>query len=176
MSSSERPSRRRLLAAAAVLATPALLAACGLHPLYGGAAGREVNPALASIAIRTPNNQLGQQFKVALVDALNPAGIAEPERYNLDVQLDQQSTVLAIQLNDNITRYNLTLIATYQLRQRDDGTVLLRSATRRVASYNVVKAPYATLVAKQDAAQRALVEMSQEIRDRLAIHFASRKT
>ena len=107
--------------------------------------------------------------------SIRPAS-PRPERYDLDVQLDQQSTALAIQLNDNITRYNLTLFATYQLRQRDDGTVLLRSATRRVASYNVVKAPYSTLVAKQDAASRALVEMSQEIRDRLAIHFASQKT
>ncbi len=47
MSSSERPSRRRLLGVAAALAVPALLAGCGLHPLYGGAVGREVNPALA---------------------------------------------------------------------------------------------------------------------------------
>jgi LPS-assembly lipoprotein len=175
MSSSERPTRRRLLGAAAALAAPALLGACGLHPLYGGYVGQQVNPALAAIDIRTPNNQLGQQLKVALVDALNPAGIYETELYDLDVQLDQESTALAIQLNDNITRYDLTLIATYQLRRRADRAVLLRSATRRVASYNVVKAPYSTLVAKQDAASRALVEMSQEIRDRLAIQFAKRE-
>ncbi len=96
-----------------------------------------------------------------------------PERYDLTVQLDQESTAEAIQLNANITRYDLTLIATYQLRRREDQVVLMRSATRRVASYNVVKAPYATLVAKQDAASRALIEMSQEIRDRLAIQFAN---
>jgi DNA polymerase III subunit delta len=48
---------------------------------------------------------------------------------------------------------------------------LYRSAVRRVASYNVIGEPFATLIAEQDAERRAAVEVSREIRTLLTIFF-----
>ena len=46
-----------------------------------------------------------------------------------------------------------------------------RSALRRVASYNVVTDPFATLMAEQDAELRAATELSRGIRTLLTLHF-----
>lgn len=48
---------------------------------------------------------------------------------------------------------------------------LYRSAVRRVATYNVIREPFATLVAEQDAERRAAVEVSREIRTLLTLFF-----
>ena len=48
---------------------------------------------------------------------------------------------------------------------------VIRSAVRRVASYNVVADPFATLIAEQDAERRAAVEVSRVIRTQLTIFF-----
>ena len=46
-----------------------------------------------------------------------------------------------------------------------DGTV------SQINSYNQITAPYATLVSRQDAIERALEEAAREVQIRLAIYF-----
>lgn len=174
MSSSEPLGRRRALALLA-LAGPAL-AACNLRPLHGGAAGPETNRELAAIELDVPRSRMGQIVRNELMAELNPAGLSVPTRYRLRVRLDRQRDALAIQLDETVTRFNLTLLARFDLRRKVDDATLYQGAVRRVASYNVVRAPYATLVAEQDAERRAAVELSREIRARLAVQLAKTPT
>jgi LPS-assembly lipoprotein len=148
------------------------MAACNLQPLYGGRAGQQVSRTLATVEIYTPRNRIGQLLRVQLADELNPEGVTSPRQYDLLVRLDRFRDALAIQLDDTVTRYNLTLLATYELRRRTDNAVVFSSAARRIASYNVVEAPYATLAAEHDAERRAVEELAVEIRTRLSIVFA----
>jgi LPS-assembly lipoprotein len=168
--SSSSASRRRLVGLAAV-ALPGLAAGCNLRPLHARRETGDVNTALAAITVETPRSSLGRLMREELEVALNPAGVTAPAVYTVDVQLERFSDALAIQLDDTTTRYNLIISARYQLRRRVDNAVVYRSAARRVASYNVVRAPYATLVAEQDAERRAVAELAQEIRTRLAIQL-----
>lgn len=166
------------------LALPAALGACGLRPLYGTVGGIETAEELAAIEIAAPRTRLGRILENQLIDDLNPAGLAVAKRYRLDVELRRTEKALAIQLDDRVTRFDLTLAAFFTLRPEtaaappDAGEQageapppLYRSAVRRVASYNVIREPFATLVAEQDAERRAAVEVSREIRTLLAIHF-----
>ncbi len=196
------PGRRRALRLAAALALPAALAGCGFRPLYGGARGNVAAADLAAVEVHAPLTRLGRILENQLIDDLNPGGLAVAKRYRLDLTLERNKKALAIQLDDTITRFDLTVSAIFALRpiagadageppadvlaageaSADDATTaaegdagrpapLYRSAVRRVASYNVIREPFATLIAEQDAERRAAVEVSREIRTLLTIFF-----
>lgn len=199
-----RPAgRRAVLRLAAVLALPAGLAACGFRPLYGGDRGDVAAADLAAIEVSAPLTRLGRILENQLIDDLNPAGLSVAKRYRLDLSLERNQKALAIQIDDTITRYDLTISAFFALRPIDgsappappsgeaaddaaeaenaatDPAVaesgrpepLYRSAVRRVATYNVIREPFATLIAEQDAERRAAVEVSREIRTLLTLFF-----
>lgn len=190
-------TRRRWLG----LTLPALLSlsagGCGFRPLYAGDAGGKVSNELAAIEVRTPTTRIGQYLKNQLIDDLNPAGVSVAKLYQLDVELRRTEKALAIQLDDNITRFDLTLAAFISLNplgaepvalapmdeeladevdvatdeEPDRAPPLYRSAVRRVSSYNVVQDPFATLIAEQNAEERAAVELSRNIRTLLTLYF-----
>lgn len=186
MSWSEPLSRRSCLGLGAAAFLPAAAGSCGFRPLYGGAPGGEVAAELASIEVVTPDTRVGQLLKNRLLDDLNPSGMTVASRYRLTLELRRTETALAIQLDETITRFDLTLAAFFVLTSLEadgvspasagaDGDAAsgpaYRSALRRVASYNVVSDPFATLMAEQDAERRAATELSRGIRTLLTLHF-----
>lgn len=163
------PLARRTL----LLGLGAALGGCGFRPmLLAPDEGPEVREHLAAVEITGLNGRLGQLVRRALLDELNPASVEVPRRYLLAVRLRRTSNALAIQLDNTITRYNLTLIAQIQLLDQEQRTPLYSSTVRRIASYNVRRAPYATLVAELDAERRAAREIGNNIRTLLAVYFA----
>lgn len=134
--------------------------------------GPEVSERLAAVEITGLNGRLGQLVRRALLDELNPSALDVPSRYLLAVRLRRSSNALAIQLDNTITRYNLTLTARFQLLDQEQRTPLYTSTVRRIASYNVRRAAFATLVAEQDAERRAAREIGNNIRTLLAVYFA----
>jgi LPS-assembly lipoprotein len=162
--------RRRAL----LLGLAAGLGACNFRPLYlaRGADDIPVQTELAAIEIRGLDGRLGYLLRDALLDELNPATIDVPPRYVLNVRLRSSARALGIQLDNTITRFNLTLTAAFQLREKAANDVLVASTVRRVASYNVSREPYADLIAAQDAERRAAQEVATDIRTLLAVRFA----
>lgn len=163
--------RRRL--AAFLLAPLLLLAGCGLQPLYGGAAGERVREALASLTVEAPRTRIGAALREALERELEAAGPPAPSaRYLLKLAIERQREALLVQLDDSITRYELTLTARYDLVDLGQDRVLLRTAAQRSASFNVVQQPYADTMAERDAEERAARELARAVRNRLALFFA----
>ncbi len=173
-SSESRGDRRtagRLLLSAFLLP----LAGCNLRPLYRGEAGAALDGELAAIVVETPKTRTGWLLREQLERDLRASGRAAAPRYLLRIRLERRQRALAIQLDDSTTRFDLTLAAFFTLEDRADGRPIYRSSVRRVASYNVVGAPFATLMAEQDAERRAAIEISRAIRTRLALFFADRE-
>jgi LPS-assembly lipoprotein len=179
MSSSERQEagtgrigRRGALAA---LAVGLLLGGCSIRPLYSNAPDE---PALlddlAAIEVKTPAERLAQLVRLEVEENLNPAGLAVPPRYELLMEVEDYNNSLAIQLDSTVTRYDLTLLASFSLREIGTVEPLYTSAARRVASYNVVRQPFATEMAERDAARRAASELGRDIRTQLALFFDGR--
>lgn len=162
--------RAVVLGGVALLATAAL-GACGFRPLLVRADGESVRSQLAAIQVTGLSSRLGQQLRIALEDNLDPTSSGVAPRYDLAIRLRRTNKALAIQLDNTITRYNLTLAAGFDLIGREDQQVLYRSSVQRVASYNVRRAPFATLSARNDAERRAAEEMAGDIRTLLALHF-----
>ncbi|MGI9499260.1 MAG: LPS assembly lipoprotein LptE [Geminicoccaceae bacterium] len=163
--------RRTLIFAGFALAATAPLGACGFRPLLHQAQGESVRGHLAAVRVSGLGGRLGQHLGTALEDNLDPTSSGESARYDLAIRLRNKNSALAIQLDNTITRYNLTLTAGFVLTRMEDQKVLYRSSVRRVASYNLRRAPFATLTAQKDAERRAAKEIADDIRTLLALHF-----
>lgn len=161
------PGRRAL-----ILGLCVALGACGFRPLLTADDGPEVRADLGAVEVQGLGGRLGQLVHNALLDELDAAAAADPSRYVLTVQLSRYSDAFAIQFDNTITRYNLTLVADFRLTRREDQQVLYQSVVQRVTSYNVLRQPFATLVAEQAAERRAAEEVGNNIRTLLAIYFA----
>jgi len=164
-------NRRTLVRLGGALAVTSSLGACGFRPLLAPADGEGVRDQLAAVNVKGLSSRTGQHLKIALEDNLDPTSLRPPLAYDLNIRLRRTNKALAIQLDNTITRFNLTLSATLQLVRRDDGGVVYRSNVRRVASYNVRGDPFATLTAENDAERRAAQEVANDIRTLLALHF-----
>lgn len=172
-------SRRRLLAAAALLplggGLGGALSGCVVRPLYGTAAtsgeGRGADD-LAATAIRPIANRSGQQLHNALRDMLNPRGQPTSARYDLAIGLEENLRESGLRRTETSTRGTLTLRTDYRLTDREDGRLLTSGRAQSIVGYNLVDSGYANHVSASDARERGLRELAQEIRRRLALHFA----
>ena len=149
-----------------------LLAACGFRPLYGE---RSHTPAvgaqLAAVEIAPIDDRLGQMVRNHLLDAMNPKGVPQGSLYRLEVVLSPTRENLAFREDEVTTRVNLRVSANYVLRPARADEVLTQGSARVIASYNVTRQEYATLVADRDAQARAAREIADEIVSRLAVWF-----
>ncbi len=151
-----------------------VLAGCGFQPLYGGGERNPTVTELNLIEIAPIPYTAGQALRNSLIDRISTDPTGLPALYVLDVSLEQSRSALAIQFDDSITRYNLTMTAEFHLTERSTNQVIYSNTTRSVGSYNVVDSEYATLASQQDAERRAARVISEEITTMLSVFFARR--
>ena len=163
------PARRIVL-----LAVGALLAGCGFHPLLKQVDDTGVRSELEAIEITGLKDRVGYLVESSLLNKLNPTGLSVPSRYVLEIRLTQSIHALGIQLDNTITRFDLSLRARFDLRDQSNREVLYHGTVRRIASYNASTAPYSELTAQQDAQRRAADELGNDIRAQLAVYFSRR--
>lgn len=151
------------------------LCACGFRPLYAsGPDGSGPGDAMASIFVESIPERVGYQLRNHLLDRFGATGRSEGASYRLKITLREQRLGVAIRPNASITRYNYTLEAHYDLF-RADGTAAVKSGNvSALAAYNVATSPYATVVAEQDASDRAAGDIAERLRIELAVFFAER--
>jgi LPS-assembly lipoprotein len=87
------------------------------------------------------------------------------------VELEEAKEGLAIQIDNTITRFNLTLTANYFLTDARTGTAVTAGSLRATASYNVLQSDFANVIAERDAQQRAARNVADELKTRLAVFF-----
>ena len=155
----------------AFAAVAALLAGCGLRPLYSGAGGGAVAQTLQSVAVAPIDGRAGWLVRTALQDRLGASGSAA--RYRLEVELNDQIAGFGLRSDDAVTRERRTLRARYRLVDAAAGTVLLDATAGSDAGVDVVSSEYATVAAEQTALERLSKEVADQIVARLGL-YASR--
>lgn len=161
--------RRAFLLSGSVLA----LAGCGFRPLYGGGAAANdgrVRDELAAVEIPVVPDRQGQILRNNLIRLFNPDGRPSLPRYRLSVGLTLSEVELGIRRDDTATRANLIASARYVLTD-SAGAALTSGSSQAVASFNILDDEFATLTGSEDARNRALAEIAEDIRTRIAIHF-----
>jgi LPS-assembly lipoprotein len=163
-----------LAAVALVLACP--LASCGFEPLYARN-DRGASPVedLAAIQIDQIPNRSGQILRTYLRDGLNPNNVTTPSRYRLRVILVEPRQELALQRNDTVARYGYGVGASFVLVDANGRGLVSGSATLST-NYEVSDSQFATLSSLYDARDRAMQQISDDIRDQLAVYFRGRPT
>ena len=155
----------------AVLAASVLVASCGFRPLYAERA-TGVSFQLAAIEINVIDNRVGQILGNHLRDQFNPYGRPSNPLYRLGVTTNETKQDLAIRKDETATRANLTLSADFTLSHADSGKELIRGSVQSTNSYNILSSDFATLSAEDDARRRAVREIGDDIKTRLASFLA----
>lgn len=166
----------RISGAVAILALAAILFSlqgCGFQPLYGGRddPGGAVTTEMADILVMPIADRTGQQMHNMLRDNLTPLGQPAEPQYGLRVRLIETTEDLGIRKDATATRANLTMRADYNLIDWQDKSVLFEGRSSSTNSYDILDSEYATQVAEEDARKRALQQLSEEMKIRLAIYF-----
>jgi LPS-assembly lipoprotein len=164
---------RRLGQIAAALLGLLGLAGCSMHPLYSS--GREtgsVAQAMASVDIPEPDTRLVQLIRNDLLSNMRPAGQAGSDRYTLVLKPTERSSDIIDQPQPKPTRQQVVVTVDYELTE--GGKVLTSGRTFSQVSYDTVRQPYSDMQAQLDAERRAALELSSDIRTRLASFFATR--
>lgn len=152
------------------------LAACEFRPLYGqhGPNGVSTYDELGAVQIVPLTDRTGQQLHNFLRDRFNPLGQPRSPRYFLEVTLRESTRELALLEDESATRADLKLSATFVLRRSGSQDELFSGTSRSTNSYNILNTQFATQVSEQDARERGLREVAEEIRAQIAL-FLSRR-
>jgi LPS-assembly lipoprotein len=172
---------KRALIFAIICACAAGLSACGFHPLYGRINGGP-GAAQAFTTVYIPPIELettGYELRNDLIDALRAKPQPQGALYDLKVTLRDRNQPIAIQNQTvnglkevEITRYNYTLIADYQLIERKTLKVLTKGTESSLSAYNVVTSPYATEVAYKEAQANTAKDIAEELRLRIGVYLS----
>jgi LPS-assembly lipoprotein len=162
------------IAAFCMALAPLGLSACGFHPLYGTTtSGAGIAGTLAEVYVEPIPDRVGYQLRNDLLDLFNATGKAEGAAYRLKLSLNEEERAVALQTNTNITRYNYTLKAHYELIPKGSTDVAKSGDLTTLTAYNVAAAPfvYATVAAEQDAKNRAAGDLAERLRVTIAVYL-----
>ncbi|TDR87122.1 LPS assembly lipoprotein LptE [Enterovirga rhinocerotis] len=166
---------RLLLAASLTLP----LAGC-FRPLYGPtASGVPVQQSLAAIEVAKVTvpqgqEQLSHYLRSELVFELDGSGTVSQKRYQLAVNAAE---AIQITITDTITgradAAQLNVTARYTLTSLDGKREVLTGTAKTSATYFRDPQRFASVRAARDAEIRASKQIAEEIKNRIAAHFAT---
>ncbi|MBL8629254.1 MAG: hypothetical protein JNM81_06475 [Rhodospirillaceae bacterium] len=151
------------------------LSGCGFRPLYGssGVSGSpQVLAAMAQMRIRPIADRSGQRLRQILNEQVHTNGPAEQQRYDLDIQLNKQIVELGVRPDSTTSRANLIMIATFSVSEA--GAKLFGDSAQAIVSYNILDDQFATVASQSAAEDRALRQLGDDIKTRIAVFFDRR--
>ncbi len=169
-------SRRSLLGALlrgglAVGGLALLLPGCGFQPVYGRRPNNGMADQLSRVKIASIPERTGQHLRNLLIDRFYRDGRPVEPDYTLNIGLSATDTRLGIQRDDTATRSQLTLNANYSLVD-PTGAVVYTDSSRSFIGYSILGNQYATLVNEQDAYERGINQLAEDITTRIGLFLA----
>ncbi|RAU23536.1 hypothetical protein CU669_00050 [Paramagnetospirillum kuznetsovii] len=150
---------------------------CGFSPIYakgGRADGSSVSADLALIRVSPIKDRLGQQLRNALVRRFNPQGEPAEYTYDLQVEVSQTSTDLGYRRDALATLGRMAVRASYSLT--GNGVVVATNSVEAIVYFDYLGPRYASVAVERDAEERAIIQLSDEIRTIVASSLARYKS
>ncbi len=146
------------------------LSACGFEPMHSRAYQQQaIQGELAAIMVETPTGILGELLRAEIEDGVNPEYQNLNPRYRLKVDLIEEDIPLFVNIDGTANRGEMRYTSAYVLTRLSDNVVIHQGTLRRVGTYNSSQtADYAAYVSKEDAKKRAVLELAQDYKLRLA--------
>ena len=154
-----------------------LLSGCGFRPIYGshGAeSGSPVAQELNNVAIDNIPDRNGQILRNDLIDRMYGKNRPHKPLYTLRMSIQSSEEDSGILSNATATRSLLNVYSNYSLVDTK-GKEILKGSAHSVAGFDKLDQIYGTVAARQDAYERTLHEISEQIVNRLSLYFSERK-
>ncbi len=142
-----------------------MLGGCGFTPLY---AAPGVASNLDSISVIAPEGRTGFLIGQHLDDAF-ARNRSAPAAYAMRLALAESRYPRGIRTDKVATRYEYVVTADYTLSTLPGGDIAKKGRVRVEVTYDSADQPYASIVAEQDAQDRA----AQQAAERIQIEVAS---
>ena len=164
----------RAWAALLAAGAPLTLLGCGWEPLYGDIETEPASAELRAIKVDPISERIGQRLAITLRNSLNPTGEQTTPRYQLSTTLTTYLSNLGIQSQGLATLGQLDAYATYKLIDLKSNAVLLTNTVHVANSFDLNPNQYSTIVGEDDARNRTVTELDQEIVTRLTLFLRRR--
>lgn len=171
--------RRAVLTRALKMATMgfgvAVLSGCGFRPVYGtGSAdgGVNVDQDLAAIKLGVIEGRPGQILHNHLLDRFNPKGQPVKSLYVLTTEVKTSSSELGTQIDATTTRSQVSVLANARLSAFGE---TIPFVSRAVASFSTAQSDYASKVAEEEAIERSMRVIADDLRLQIATFFEKRR-
>lgn len=137
-----------------------LISGCGFQPVHQQSATTQ------GVAVPVLKGSRTEQiFSIALDELLNASTQDAAKRYSLDLNFKREETPAIIQQDRAITRYRITLVANYTLKEGD--AVITKGNSKLNTSYDDLASDFGSYSAQVDAEERAAKELAQKVYQRL---------
>ena len=147
-----------------------LLASCGFRPLYGDQ-GNVMQDAQA-VQIEPVSGEGGYQFEMVLKNRLNPQKEKVQKKYQLIVSLDSPVYTNSSIRGDNFASIKkMSVKANYRLIDMKTKAVLISSYVDSKGIFNLIKDPYATVVAEDKLYENLIRMMAEDIATHVLAYF-----
>lgn len=153
-----------------------VVGSCGFHPMLATRddGGPSVAGDLAGVRIGYIESRSGQVLRNDLVEALNPRGEPQHAKYSLAIRIEEPQQNLAYQRTNAVTNVSYGVIAYWTLLD-ENGKTIFSSNSSSSQQYENSNSQYATTVSAQNVRDRIMVDISNDIRNKLAQYFNSQK-
>lgn len=161
-------SNRRTVLATLAAASGLMLAGCGFEPTYGtgGSASRFLN----QITLEAPSDNrtylLVRELEDRLGRNLNGA-------YGLSVSVTTMEDDIGRTITGTTSRYDVIGEATFALRDLASGEVLTSGKTKNYVGYSATGSTVSAIAAQEDATERLMVILSDQIVANLLAYAAN---
>ena len=154
------------------------LSGCGFRSVYGERSNSHGDTAVATqlndIAIEPVHERNGQMLRNNLIDMMYGKGRPAHPLYKLAVTLRSTEEDFGIQADATTTRTMVNMYGDFSLKT-DSGKELLTGSAHSTSNINKISNQYATLVARNQAYERTINEVSEQIVSRLSLYFSERE-
>ena len=164
----------RTWAALLAAGAPLMPLGCGWEPLYGDIETEPASAELRAIKVDPISERIGQRLAITLRNSLNPTGEPTTQRYQLSTTLTTNLSNLGIQSQGLATLGQIDVYATYKLIELKTGSTLLTNTVHVANSFDLNPNQYSTVVGEDDARNRSVAELDQEIVTRLTFFLQRR--
>lgn len=150
------------------------LTACGFQPVYG-TRGLDTNiqKAYQSIAISNIPDREGQILRNHLIDRLHLRATPAQPAYVLNVSpINGYVVRLGIARDATTTRAQYEANAYVSLKDMATGDVVLERQVRSLAAFNILSSEFQTVVTEEDAQERVLNDLADQIETQLSLYFS----
>ena len=161
--------------AVALILVAGALAGCGFKPLYGQGEGSVSARELDTVQVEHLRDREGQMLRTLLMQRFNPDGRRAAVQYKLSVNLQQSISNLGVRRDATATRANLSLTATFRLVETANGKTAFNGKSAITVSYNILDDRFATVAAQQNALERALRVIADNIKIRVSAYLTRDK-